>query len=191
MDAKHHQIARGEKWIIEQQHELGFWEEKFCTPDFISLVVLEYFSRVHSYKPMTGLLKLSKEFFRRAEELAAEGGGPSRRLAIIAAFHSVELFLYGIFSDENYNIDYFKPNSGDTIGLRTALGELESHLKQTKGPHRLKWRQQMSDLASRRDQIVHKGHDIDVSTVNDLMKSTRSFLSHYGKELLGIDLSIA
>jgi hypothetical protein len=191
MPADHFQIARAEQWIIEQQHGLGFWEQRPYDPEFISSIILEYFRDIPIYKTIdTSLLKLSRELFRKAEELVAEGGSASRRLGIISAFHSVELFLYGVFADPNYNINYFKERSGDTIGLRDALASLEVYLKEKRGPAtRLKWRQQMSDLASRRDQIVHKGHDIDASTASELMKMTRSFLSHYGHEFLAIDLT--
>jgi len=66
--------------------------------------------------------------------------------------------------------------------------DLEAKLHRYFKARRLKYRQQLSDLASRRDQIVHKGHDIDQQAAGELIRAARSFISHYARELLDLDL---
>ena len=192
LPADHFQVRKGENWLLQSQHPLGFWEQRYFDPEFLSGAILEYWRDLSSLKPVdTSLLRLARDFFRKAEELALEGGSSTRKLAIIAAFHSIEFFLYGVMSDVRYNIDYFRESGSETIGFRVALGNLEKHLKdegKIAAKARLRYRQQLNDLASRRDQIVHKGHDIDQQATSELLHAARSFITHYAREFLDLDL---
>src|SRR5262249_46290710 len=130
---EHHQIGRAENWILNQQTPVGFWGVQPWDRDFLSATILEYFRDLHLYTPppLDEFLKLSRDFFRKAEKLNEERGSASRRLAAVAGFHAIEFFVYGVITHPRFGMSHFKPNRADeTIGLRIALDNLEERLKQ-------------------------------------------------------------
>jgi hypothetical protein len=192
---EHHQIGRAENWILNQQTPVGFWGVQPWDRDFLSATILEYFRDLHLYTPppLDEFLRLSRDFFRKAEELNEERGSASRRLAAVAGFHAIEFFIYGVITHPRFGMSHFKPNRADeTIGLRIALDNLEERLKQDGKlePNRhMRHRVTILRLASLRDGIVHRGHDIDVRQCYELLSAVRVFMSKYSRELLDRDIT--
>jgi hypothetical protein len=189
---EHVQIDRAENWVKTQQTQVGFWGERVSERDFLSATILEYFRDSQSYTPpqLSQFLQLSRDFLRKAEELNEEGGGASRRLAAVAAFHAVEFFLYGVMNDPLFGMSHFKPNRADeTLGLRMALDNLERRLKddgKLEPSRHMKHRAQLLQLGSVRDGIVHRGHDI--SNNLELLRAAKQFILTYSRELIDRDI---
>ncbi len=191
---EHHQIDRAQNWILDQQSSVGFWGVQAWDRDYLSATIMEYFRDLHLYTPppLDQFRRLSRDFFRKAEELNEERGSASRRLAAVAAFHAIEFFMYGVITHPRFGMRHFKPNRADeTIGLRIALDNLEQKLKQDGRlePWRLmRYKVQVLQLASLRDGIVHRGHDIDIGQSHDLLRAVKLFISKYSRELLDRDI---
>jgi hypothetical protein len=197
------QIELGERWLLNSQKPDGSWNAARTNhywrdvrdnwPDeWLNVLVLYYFRNRHAIKPVPpGLLTVAKGFIRRAEELALEEGSDVARLAVVSAFHGVEMFLYGVCADALYNLDYFRANSQDTYGLREILGLLRKELRERgqMGPRDdFKGITQIKELAALRDQVVHKGHDVEPATSTRLVGYAVRFVTHYARELLEVDL---
>jgi hypothetical protein len=191
---EHHQIDRAQNWILNQQAPVGFWGVQPWNRDFLSATILEHFRDLHLYTPppLDQFLRLSRDFFRKAEELCEERGAASRRLAAVAAFHATEFFVYGVITHPRFGMSHFKPNRADeTIGLRVALDNLEQRLKQDgklAPTHLMRYRVQVLQLASLRDGIVHRGHEVDSTQSHELLRAVKLFISKYSRELLDRDI---
>ena len=139
-----------------------------------------------------GFLLMARDFFRKAEELRLEGGANNRRLAAIAAVHAVEMFLYGLFERrDDLALSAFRENGTETLGPREALGALQVALQRIgtlRPPQRLPHRDQLSSLVGRRDGIIHRAHEISAAELDAGISHARRFVTHFGKELLQLDL---
>jgi hypothetical protein len=171
-------ISLAEAWITEQQKKDGsFGLDGLPTP-LTTMLVYEYLSRkVIPYIETSEYLATSRDFIIRSIEFASEDYGTSYRLAIISAFHGVELFLYECLSDKSINLSIF--NKNETIGMREALTKLESHFKSTKilKPNENIWyKNELMKMAYLRDEVVHKGANIGQKDANDLPLAAKKFV---------------
>ncbi len=160
---------------------------------FVTASVLEYMSRRAEILPQVdGFLLMARGFFRKAEELRAEGGSNNRRLAAIATVHAVEMFLYGLFEHrEDLALSAFKENGIETLGPREALRALQEALQRLKlleRPNTLARRDKLSSLIGRRDGIIHRAHEISEAELAEGIKHAKYFITKYGKDLLSLDL---
>lgn len=184
-------IQRAEQWVISQQDSIGLWFDKFDAPEFLSMVICEYFRDRSKFRPLPlGHLTVARGFLRRAEELALDASSDAARLAVISGFHGVEMFLYGVAADERYFFDIFE-RGGNTIGLREAMARLRDKLREIaaiKSTSDLRWAHQMKMVASLRDQIIHKGHEVTPTMALQHVNQASAFVTHYGEELLQLQV---
>jgi hypothetical protein len=188
-----HVLAAGDAWLVAGQTVLGGWQAEPWSEDFIASIVLDYLARKGEMLPQVdGFLLMTRDFFRKAEELHLEGGTNNRRLAAIATVHAVEMFLYGLFERrEDLALSAFRENGTETLGPREALRALQDALQRIgilTAPKRLPHRDPLSSLIGRRDGIIHRAHEISEAEVAEGMRHARRFIDRYAKELLGLDL---
>jgi hypothetical protein len=184
-------ILLAEQWVVSRQDTIGLWFEKGSDAEFLSVVICEYFRDRDKFQPLPqGLLTVTRGFLRRAEELALDPSSDAARLAVVSAFHGVEMFLYGIAADDRFTFDIYE-KSGNTIGLRGALSQLRDRLREQgliSETSELRWITQMKAIASLRDQIVHKGHEVTSETAFRQVSEAVDFVIHYGEKLLQLQI---
>lgn len=188
-----HVLEAGDAWLVGAQTAHGGWEAEPWSGNFATACVLEYLVRRSDLLPQVdGFLLMARDFFRKGEELRLEGGANNRRLAAIAVVHAVEMFLYGLFERrDDLALSAFRENGTETLGLREALGALQVALQRIgalRSPQRLPHRDQLSALVGRRDGIIHRAHEISGAELDAGIGHARRFLTHFGKELLQLDL---
>ncbi|MDP5281413.1 hypothetical protein Q9Q95_20980 [Sphingomonas sp. DG1-23] len=188
-----HVLDQADAWLLGKQLELGEWHADPLEDDFTTAIILGYLVRPNDLlAQVDGFLLMARDFFRRAEELSLEGGANTRRLAAIATVHAVEMFLYGLFENrDDLGLSAFRENGAETLGPRDAMAQLQAALRRQGvlgDNQRLAHRDQISSLIGRRDNIIHRAHEI---SANELMRGlidARRFIERYGRDLLQIDL---
>jgi hypothetical protein len=193
LDSGSEQIQRGEDWLISQQQAFGNWELKGCPYDFTTSVVLNYFDQRENLTPLpVGILRKARDFIFKGIELSRSNNHADHSLALVALYHGVELFLYGVFSELEPQIPIFREKqTSQTIGLRVALVELQKRLihdGMIKTGGTLKYQNQLSGMAGDRDQIVHQGSDIRSATVDQYVEQSITFVRFYSEKLLSEDI---
>lgn len=183
-------IKRGIEWIMGQQNELGMWEDKGFPFPFLTVLVLE-FLKSKDYLPakLKPYESMSKGFINRSIQLSLEDKADSYRLAIIAAFHGIEAFLYSILDDPKVNIKIFGGNK--TIGLRKALTQFQTYLQKEDKIEQsevIPYRNSLDRLAYLRDQVVHKAIGVDQRECRHLVDEALRFAVKYSLEIFGFDI---
>jgi hypothetical protein len=186
-------VVAGERWLLTQQQPLGVWHGRPFNDYFASVLALEYFSRRRRVDlPSDRFTQAAIELFERADEMLRQGQTTyaDRALAVFAAYHAVEFFLYGALQLPAVNQNIFQSN-GQTLGLRVALATLQKHLEDVgrlKANQQLSYRTQVSDLANDRDDIVHKAKDIPIQQVKMHLATARKFVAKYSQLLFGAEI---
>lgn len=188
-----HVLDEADSWLLDQQLELGQWHASPFEDDFTTAIVLGYLARPNDLlAQVDGFLLMARDFFRRAEELSLEGGANTRRLAAIATVHAVEMFLYGLFENrDDLGLSAFRENGAETLGPRDAMAQLQAALRRQGvlgDNQRLAHRDQISSLIGRRDNIIHRAHEISANELKRGLIDARRFIERYGRDLLQIDL---
>jgi hypothetical protein len=187
------EIKLAEAWLLIEQEASGAWQSPDAAEGEVTTIVLNYFSRRSAFLPQVdGFFLMARDFFRKADELALDGGANDRRLATIAAVHAMEMFLYGLFERRpDLGLSAYRDNGVETIGPREALRTLQESLYQAGllvQPRRLAFRDQVMSLISRRDGIIHRAHEISAEELQIGLKHVRAFIDHYGAQLATLDL---
>ncbi len=188
-----HVISAAESWLVSAQAVQSGWTADGWPGELVTAMVLEYLERRGAMLPQVdGFLLMARDFFRKAEELRAEGGANDRRLAAIATVHAVEMFLYGVFERRpDLALSAYREDGTDTLGPREALRALQDGLQRLgvlPAPRRLQYRDQLSSLISKRDGIIHRAHEISANELDAGMKSAKSFVDELGAMLISLDL---
>jgi hypothetical protein len=186
-----HAIDTAVQWIASQQDGMGLWEDRGTPFPLLTVVVLELFEllRTWTIQP-SDYLRTTQRFIHRAQRLVEEGGAGDRQLAVVAAYHSIESFLYGLLSDPRINHRIFN-NDGTTIGARKAITSFQTYLQDGGSLGRnalLPYRNSLDRLASLRDQVVHKGLSVGEDDCRELVADAQRFISHYSVAILGGDI---
>jgi hypothetical protein len=186
-----HSIESGLEWIKQQQNDMGWWDDEVFPFPFLTVLILELFeNRVHYSAPLDHYLSMSKGLLERSIQLSLEENSNSYRLALIAAHHGIEVFLYSLLSHHTVNVRIFDEQN-QTIGMRKALSALKAHLRRKERLGRnedLQYGSDLARLAHLRDEVAHKGIDISVKDCRPLVESAVRFASKYGQEILGYDI---
>jgi hypothetical protein len=188
-----HILTAGDEWLISAQTGLGVWQAQPFRDDFVTAVVLEYLDGRPSVLPQVdGFFLMARELFRRAEEFQSEGGINNRRLGAIATVHAIEMFLYGVFeARDDLGLSAYRNNGVDTLGPREALGAFQEALQRhnlLSSTRHLSFRDQLQSLISRRDNIIHRAHEVSADELKTGMAAARKFIGKYGAELVSLDL---
>lgn len=184
-------IRSGQKWLLTRQDPDGNWCDDALPWPGAAVLALEAFeadkrlARVRDDYACTSVGLVS-----RAEQLAREDTPTARRLAVVAASHALELFLYSVLTLPSINKNVWAEKT-QTIGLRTALTTLQGHLQATKvlKPSELiAHRAALEKLQYDRDQVVHKGANVSSQDCAAGVSAAQLFISKYSVELLGFNL---
>lgn len=181
---------RATKWLLANQHPLGGWPAFAGLSDASSLVVVLETLETDpvSIHNLDRMLRLSREMLFKSEELYSGGQTVDLQLAVIAAHHACEMFLYGYFLTLEPQ-ETFVASDGRTIGLSVALGTLEQRLRsEDRLSGRLPHRQQVQQLSTARDLITHRGLTVSASDAATHLASARGFIAHHSRDLLGTSL---
>lgn len=177
-------------WLRGQQSPLGMWEDNVFGRVLPTVLVLEL-EKLATRSRVTDLpyLMTARAFLLQAMRLNDEDTPGARQLAIIAAAHAVEAFLYGALSQPSINKPIFAPGGQTTIGLRRALDALEDAIRsQSQSTAPLDLRNEMDRLAWLRDQVVHKALVVDTAECREYVFHARAFIERYHGRILGRDL---
>lgn len=150
-----------------------------------ALEALDLASQAHA--PLIGYMAAARGFLLDARRLAGRRSPTSRREAIIAAFHGAEFFTYELC--DQVGVEVYR-NANETIGLRTALGNFTAELKD-RDPYGKKGITQQNDLsrmASLRDQIVHKAIDVSQADTIQAVEAASAYTSEWSVRVFGFDV---
>jgi hypothetical protein len=184
-------IRSGQKWLLTKQEPDGNWCDDALPWPGPAVLALEAFeadkrlARVRDDYASTSVGLIS-----RAEQLAREDTPTARRLAVVAASHAVEMFLYSVLTLPSVNKNPWASKT-QTIGLHTALTTLQGHLQATKilKPSELiGHRAALEKLQYDRDQVVHKGANVSSQDCAAGVKAAQLFISKYSLQLLDFNL---
>lgn len=189
-----HSIKRGTDWIMGEQNELGMWNDNGFPFPFLTVLVLEFVEFIKSKDAFSSGLRpyqsMGRGLIDRSLRLSLEDNSNSHRLAIIAAFHGVEAFLYSVLDHPSINIKIFEA-ADETIGMRKALTQFQTHLQnegKVKRNEVIPYRNPLDRLAYLRDQVVHKAIDITHSECRSLVNDALKFAAKYSLEIFGFDM---
>lgn len=124
-------------------------------------------------------------------QLPLEDNAGSRQLAIIAAYHGLEAFLYSVLSQPSINIPIFDKKGNKTIGMKKALDEFQAHLRQNaviKSTESASYRNSLDRLGYLRDQIVHKAVNVTELECHHLVEDASKFAIKYSLQMFGFDI---
>jgi hypothetical protein len=186
-----HSVDSGIKWIVKQQDDFGTWDDEGFPFPFMTVVILELLELRDTHPAMLNLYQsMSRGFLQRSAQLSLEDSADSRRLAIIAAHHGIEAFLYSVLTHPSINILIFKKDN-TTIGMKRALDEFEGYLKRQgsiKHNAVLSHRNSLDRLKYLRDQIVHKAIGIAESDCHPLIEDALRFTREYSLQVFSFDV---
>ncbi len=194
IDNIEHSIKQGVQWIMQQQNELGMWDDQALPYPLMTVLVLEFMEFIKSRNSFSsGLdpyLSMSRGLLNRSVQLSLEENSSSHRLAVIAAFQGIEAFLYSVLSHPSVNIKIFV-TSNETIGMKKALTQFQTYL-QNKGEIKrnevIPYRNSLDRLVYLRDQVVHKAIDITRSECRPLIDDALRFAGRYSLKIFGFDI---
>lgn len=174
----------GTSWLLSQQREFGDWNSAGFDYVWVTTLVLEYL-QLHASKPqqVDPYMHLAKGLIDRGIQLSYEETTESARLAIVAAYHGLEAFLYSILGLPKINKQIFRLGAkGETIGFRAALDEFQRHL-QAQGVlpsgSPVRNRNELDRMAHFRDEIVHKALDVTAAEARTLTDAALRFATYY------------
>jgi hypothetical protein len=187
-------INMGVDWLMKQQERFGIWEDKVFPFPFLTIITLEILKFKDQYPAVLDHYQsVCKGFLLRSNQLSLEDNSDSRRLAMIAAYHGLEAFLYSILSHHDVNIPIFSPKGGMTIGMRDAIEKFQVFLqnkKIIKSGDVLSFRNSLDRLAYLRDQIVHKAINVSTSDCLPLIEDSIKFVKKYSLLIFNFDILI-
>jgi len=187
-----HTVDLGIEWLLSQQEKFGTWNDEGFPFPFMTVIVLELLKLKDTHPlVLDHYQSVSRGFLQRSKKLLLEDNANSRRLAIIAAYHSLEAFLYSLLSSPNINIPIFDNKGVNTIGMRKALNKFQDHMRKIgvmKSTEALYCSNSLDRLAYLRDQVVHKAIDVTESECCSLIDDAASFITKYSLQIFGFDV---
>ncbi|WP_414470387.1 hypothetical protein [Methanobacterium sp. ACI-7] len=186
-------VNRGFEWIKNQQDKHGIWNYDQLFPysifPLITVLVLELEKLISNSAiiPKSDYLMMSKDFLNSSIRFLSDESLNSRRLAIITAYHGIEFFLYSALIENDISIF----DKSETIGMFKALNQFQQFLKsenKIKKGGIIDFKNSLLELKSYRDNIIHRGYNVEKSKCEDLVEKAREFTSKYSIELWDSDI---
>lgn len=180
-------VASSETWLIHSQDNLGSWDSDIASREFIAYLFVRYLEMKGRREVVHGYLRMAKDFLLRAETISIGAGQNGRREAMILTAHALEMFLYGVFQHPDVDLDFYRSNGRETVGLREALATFERHLRESGVLDATKpvfHRTGIMDIAGRRDEVIHRAGDVDERSLRIGLGKAREFMSRYSEQLL-------
>lgn len=182
-----HNLAQGERRLIEFQTDSGAWETEFLDTSLVTRKALNHFNRSDLvWDNETGtvgkLERSGREFVAVAKQLLEQGGDANTKMAAVALAHGLEFQLYSFLSSPDLSIPIFRKDGQQTIGAREAISKFRDHLV-SKGKVRegagLKLQSQISLMISARDAVVHKNASVSRGDMIQWVREVESFVQFY------------
>ncbi len=187
----HPVVRQGEEALLRWQDAPGAWSVEGIWDAFPTAWAIEYFrSRTQRGELPNGFLLSAKRFLMKSEELFITNDQTNGNLALVAAYHGLEHFLYGslLQIDSNAKIS---GDDGKTIGFREGLTQFRT-LARKKGwisdAGGLPQETQLRELAASRDLLVHRGQQSAPKDVEQRLMAARRFVLHFDINVLGFRL---
>src|SRR5205823_2562913 len=130
----------------------------------------------------------SRRLIAKSEQLCISGGASDAQLAVVAAYHGVEHFLYGMMLQDR-KAEFHR--DGKTIGFRPAIVAFETMAKrlniigQSEG---LPYKTSLMQMAQERDTFIHQSTYISISNAEGHVESVRNFVKLFDVRILGFPL---
>ena len=185
-------VERARGYILQCQEPLGDWNYPSFSPEFATALAVESFDvnwpdvLPHATNEH---LRMAREFLPGGEHMLAGTDPADLRLGIIALYHGLEALLHGCFVQPHLNIPIWR-QQGQTISLREALSAYREHIRSIKPTNSLQYEQQMRDLASLRDNIVHRSAKVTKSEALEAVRDASGFVRSHAGDLLPRDVAI-
>jgi hypothetical protein len=189
----HHRVIKGEKALLSYQHATGYWLIKGVWAEYGTALAVEYL-RAKSERGVlpNGYLLSAKRLIVKSEQLCLTGEASDAQLAVIAAYHGIEHFLYGtLLLDHLDHLAEFHRTDGKTIGFRDAIGEFQRMVRRLniiKEGEGLPYRTQLMQMALERDNFIHQSTYIPTSNAEKHIECARRFVQRFDSILLGFPL---
>jgi len=157
----------------------------------LHLHVTEYFVKSGAYpREINQLQALARDYIFRAKGLICDDDSQSSRTAIMLSFEALEMFFYSVLNQYSGATSFTNPKNGYTIGLDAATKKILPELA-LKGitlvPH-----PRHGDILSLkllRNEIVHRGGDVNQKDALDKVNFVFDLISYYSKLTVGFDLT--
>jgi len=186
----HHRVIKGEKALLSYQHATGYWLIKGVWAEYGTALAVEYLQAKNERGVLpNGYLLSAKRLIVKSEQLCVTGEASDVQLAVIAAYHGIEHFLYGVLLLDH--LAEFHRTDGKTIGFRDAIGEFQRMIKRRniiKDSEGLPYRTQLMQMALERDNFIHQSTYIPVSNAERHIECARKFVQRFDSILLGFPL---
>jgi hypothetical protein len=185
-----HALMSAKNWLMSQQNEIGFWQDRGFNYSLCTVIVLEALDALQFLPsmPTDPYFIAAEGFLRRSFRFLREDNPTSRRLAVITAHQGLESLLYSFLNHEQKKI---WRDHAETIGFREALRVFQEHLRSKKllnSAEIIPYRSQLESLSHLRDEIIHKAADVTEASVRPLIEIAWRFASKYSREILKVDL---
>lgn len=180
-------VSSSETWLIQSQDNLGSWDSDIASREFVSYLFVRYLQMKGRREVVHGYLRMAKDFLLRAETISVGAGLNGRREAMILTSHALEMFLYGLFQHPTVDLDFYRSNGRETVGLREALAIFERYLKDSGALEPSKpvfHRTGIMDIAGRRDEVIHRAGDVDEKSLRIGLEKAREFMRRYSENVL-------
>jgi hypothetical protein len=159
-------------------------------PQYGTALAVEYLQAKNERGVLpNGYLLSAKRLIVKSEQLCITGEASDAQLAVIAAYHGIEHFLYGVMLLDH--LAEFHRADGKTIGFQDAIGEFQRMIKRRniiKDSDGLPYRTQLMQMALERDNFIHQSTYISVFNAERHIECARRFVQRFDSVLLGFPL---
>jgi hypothetical protein len=183
-------VSRASEFILSNQEPLGNWSVKPYWPSSGTSITIDSLEAVWSGVPpelSNDHLRMARDLLPKARLLLQSEDPADLRLGVIAIYHGLESLLYGCFS--HLDIPFWK--QGQTIGLRGSLTVFRDWRREHARGTTLRFEQQIRNLASLRDNLVHKSAAVNAESAVEVSRDVTKFVTTYSEELLPAGVPLA
>jgi hypothetical protein len=185
----HHRIIKGENALLSYQHTTGHSLIKGVWAEHGTALAIEYLRAKSERGALRNGYLSAKRLIIKSEQLCITGGASDAQLAVIAAYHGIEHFLYGMMLLDQ--LAEFHRTDGKTIGFREAIGEFQRMVRRRNIINEgegLPYRTQLMQMALERDNFIHQSTQITLSGAEKHIECARRFVQRFDTLILGFPL---
>lgn len=188
----HPTVKSAEAALIHAQHASGLWiDYRGQGAAYLTTMVLAYFRR-RQQRPTTmhEAARRGRGLLLHAHVLTLHGSQTDLILALTALFHGVEYSLYAFLLANPHGTPIRDPH-GQTIGFNEALSAFERLAKERgwiDAVSRLPYRQQLTEMKARRDEVIHRMGTISQDEIDQLLEQAWRFIEKFDQQALGFAL---
>jgi hypothetical protein len=186
----HPVLLAAEAVLLEAQDFTGVWSDASGNAEeYLTCLVLGYFERREQRTAEMGeAATLGRGLLLKAHALSLSDAPTDSMLALVSLYHGLEYTLYGFLLKHDVEI---RTNRGETLGVREALVAFDTLAKKKQwiaDSARLPHRTQLTELAAKRDEVIHRMGRVEPQQVEDFLEQVFSFVSKFSYKTLGYSL---